>query len=67
LDLKPGSFLDVKEDGHGIHLLPVQEKPIMVLKKGVLVLSGAAQGDIEEAIRLHCQLRLRKETSKISQ
>ena len=32
-----------------VHLEPVQEEPHVGMKKGVLVFSGSAQGDIEES------------------
>ena len=67
LDLQPGSVLEIKEVDQRILLEPVQEEPHVVMKKGVLVFSGAAQGDIEEAIRSHRQERLKKEASRVRQ
>ena len=67
LDLQPGSVLEIKDDDQRILLEPVQEEPHVVMKKGVLVFSGAAQGDIEEAIRSHHQERLKREAFRVRQ
>ncbi len=65
LGLRAGSVLEVKEDEQRILLEPLQEEPRLVLKKGVLVLTGTAEGDLEGAIRAHREDRLKKATSRL--
>lgn len=60
LGLKPGAVLQIEQDGEKILLEPLHPKPHVVDKKGVLVFSGLAIGDIAAAIDDHRKQRLRK-------
>ena len=51
LGLVPGVPLKVKRTEQGIQLEPVLEKPVLVKKDGVLVHTGTAVGDMDEAVR----------------
>lgn len=51
LGLKPGEALNVRRTEQGIVLEPVREKPALLKKEGVLVHTGKACGDLEEAIK----------------
>lgn len=59
LDLDPGSVLDVERHEREIRLRPVRPQPDIVVKDGVLVFSGAAVGDFEDAIRTQRGLRIK--------
>ena len=65
LGLRAGSVLEVKEDSQKILLEPVQEAPRLIMKKGILVISATAEGDIEGAVRSHREDRLKKETFRV--
>ncbi len=51
LGLKAGAVLQIEDTKEKILLKPVREEPHVVVKKGVLVFSGTANGDIVDAIR----------------
>ena len=65
LGLHPGAVLQIKQDDHKILMEPVHDKPLMVVKKGVLVFQGIATGDIEGAIKDHRKKRLSQAGSDI--
>ena len=51
LDLRAGSQIRIEETEDGIVLKPIYGEPNLIEKDGVLVFSGAAVGDIEDALR----------------
>ena len=59
LGLLPGDKLDAQEQGDSIVLSPVREPDAVRRKEGVLVFTGAKPGDIERAVGVHRQQRLR--------
>ena len=58
LGLKAGAILQIEETKEKILLKPVREEPHVVVKDGVLVFSGTANGDIVDAIRSHREDRM---------
>ncbi len=60
LGLQPGAVLRIEESGQKIFLQPVKEEPHLVNKGGVLVYSGAPQGDLSRAVDKHREERLKK-------
>jgi AbrB family looped-hinge helix DNA binding protein len=63
LGLRPGVELDIDEKENEVVLKPVEHEPSLKLKKGVLVFSGKATGDLRGAVRAHREERLRKVAS----
>jgi len=59
LGLEPGAVLHVQEQDDGIVLKPVDQSVPIQLKKGVLVFTGAATGDITDVLARHRDERLR--------
>ncbi|MEK6656810.1 MAG: AbrB/MazE/SpoVT family DNA-binding domain-containing protein [Nitrospirota bacterium] len=60
LDLKPGQVLKVEKSDDEIILKLLRKESPLHIKDGVLVFSGAATGDIMEAVNLHRKERLKK-------
>ncbi|VAX35517.1 Antitoxin to Toxin 1, PIN domain [hydrothermal vent metagenome] len=60
LGLKPGMSLDVKEESSALVLTPQFEKPEVILKEGLLVFTGEATEDIENAVGQHRKMYLEK-------
>ena len=60
IGLEAGAVLQVEKQGEKIVLQPVQGEPQVVEKKGILVFTGGAIGDIGSALRQHRQSRLKK-------
>ena len=60
MGLEAGTVLQVEKQGEKIVLQPVQGEPQVVEKKGILVFTGGAIGDIGPALRQHRQSRLKK-------
>ncbi len=60
LDLKPGQVLKVESIDEKVILKPVKKELPLHIKSGVLVFSGAATGDIVDAVKQHREGRLKK-------
>jgi AbrB family looped-hinge helix DNA binding protein len=60
LGLKPGHVLKVERIDEKVILKPVDKKLPLHIKKGVLVFSGAATGDIADAVKQHREGHLKK-------
>ncbi|HLE40693.1 MAG TPA: AbrB/MazE/SpoVT family DNA-binding domain-containing protein [Nitrospirota bacterium] len=60
LGLKPGAEIELDEHGNEVVLKPVEHETPLKLEDGVLVFTGAATGDLMEAVRAHREERLRK-------
>ncbi len=59
LGLSSGSALVLEEIEEGILLKPLREEPDVVEEDGVLVFTGAAEGDLTVAVENDRQARLR--------
>ncbi|OGV69607.1 MAG: hypothetical protein A3K19_16105 [Lentisphaerae bacterium RIFOXYB12_FULL_65_16] len=59
LGLGPGALLDVCEQGDCLVLRPVREEALVRKKDGVSVFTGAAEGNLREAVAEHRKERLR--------
>lgn len=53
LDLMAGSQMRIEEIEDGVVLRPIHGEPNLIDQDGVLVFSGAAMGNIEDALRRH--------------
>lgn len=51
LDLMAGSQMRIEEIEDGVVLRPIHGEPNLIDQDGVLVFSGAAMGNIEDALR----------------
>jgi AbrB family looped-hinge helix DNA binding protein len=60
MGLEAGAVLTIEKKGQKIVLQPVQGEPKIVEKKGILVFTGAAVGDVGAALKEHRKGRLRK-------
>lgn len=58
LGLEPGAVFKIEGREDGIVLRPVQAEPDLVMKDGVLVFTGEAEGDLEETVRKQRQERI---------
>jgi AbrB family looped-hinge helix DNA binding protein len=58
LGLSSGSVLAIEETEKGILLRVVGDEPNVIDKNGVLVFTGAATGDLGDAVRTHRDSRL---------
>ena len=58
-NLKSGAHLIIEETDDTIVLKPVSDEPHVIEKDGVLVFSGAATGNIEEALAKHRKERFK--------
>ena len=59
MGLEAGAVLTIEKKGERIILQPVQGEPKIVEKKGILVFTGAAAGDIGAALHEHRKRRLK--------
>ena len=62
LCLKPGEVFKIEKSGDEVILKLLGEEPSLHMKEGVLVFSGSATGNIQDAIRIHREERLKKLT-----
>ena len=60
MGLEAGAVLQVEKQGGKIVLQPVQGEPQVVEKKGILVFTGGAVGDVGSALHEHRRSRLKK-------
>jgi AbrB family looped-hinge helix DNA binding protein len=60
MGLEAGAVLTIEKKGEKIVLQPVQGEPKIVEKKGILVFTGAAVGDVGAAIKEHRKRRLKR-------
>ena len=58
-NLEPGSQIQIEESGQEIILKPIHGETNLRLKEGVLVFSGVALGDINNAVETHRAERLK--------
>jgi len=65
LGLEPGVVLKIKKENEKILMEPMHNEPRIVLKKGVLVVTGNATGSIEDAVRTLRKKRISKVGSNI--
>jgi len=65
LGLEPGVVLQIKQENEKILMEPMHNEPRIVLKKGVLVVTGSATGSIEDAVRTLRKKRISKVGSNI--
>jgi AbrB family looped-hinge helix DNA binding protein len=63
LGLRPGAEVDIDEKGNEVVLKPVEHEPSLMVKKGILVYSGNATGDVSGAVQAHREERLKKVAS----
>ena len=63
LGLRPGTEIEIDEKGTEVVLKPVEHEPSLTMKRGILVYSGTATGDIRGAVRAHREERLRRVAS----
>jgi AbrB family looped-hinge helix DNA binding protein len=59
LGLKSGSVLEIDERGDAVVLRSGRPEPPVAVRKGVLVFTGAATGDLDDTLRRHRSERLR--------
>jgi AbrB family looped-hinge helix DNA binding protein len=64
LGIEPGSVLQIEEQGSEIRLKPITGEQGLIMKKGVLVFTGKAAGDIEGAVRAHRDERIRSRSPR---
>lgn len=50
LGLRAGSQVVIEEESGRIVLRPADDEPTLMLKDGILVFTGAAEGDLESAV-----------------
>ena len=60
MGLEAGAVLQIEKQGEKIVLQPVQGEPQVVEKKGILVFTGGAVGDVGSALHEHRRSRLKK-------
>jgi AbrB family looped-hinge helix DNA binding protein len=60
MGLEAGAVLQIEKEGEKIILQPVQGEPKITAKKGILVFTGAAAGDVGAALQEHRRRRLKK-------
>ena len=53
LGLRPGVEIDIDEKGNEVVLKPAEQRPSLRMKKGILVYSGTATGDLRGAVKSH--------------
>ncbi|MBI2567618.1 MAG: AbrB/MazE/SpoVT family DNA-binding domain-containing protein [Candidatus Schekmanbacteria bacterium] len=58
LALSPGTSVSVERRGDGLVVERVHASPILVKKDGVLLFTGEAAGDLEQALELDRKSRL---------
>ena len=64
LGIEPGSVLQIEEHGSEIRLKTITGEQGLITKRGVLVFSGKATGDIEDAVRAHRDERIRSRSPR---
>jgi AbrB family looped-hinge helix DNA binding protein len=60
MGLEAGAILQIEKKGEKIVLQPVQDEPQVMEKKGILVFTGTAVGDVGAALHEHRKSRLKK-------
>jgi AbrB family looped-hinge helix DNA binding protein len=60
MGLEAGAILQIEKEGEKIVLQPVHGEPQLMEKKGVLVFTGTAVGDVGAALHEHRKSRLKK-------
>jgi AbrB family looped-hinge helix DNA binding protein len=60
MGLEAGAVLQIEKEGEKIVLQPVQGEPQVMEKKGILVFTGTAVGDVGAALHEHRKRRLKK-------
>ena len=60
MGLEAGAVLQIEKQGEKIVLKPTQGEPQVVEKKGILVFTGGAVGDVGSALHEHRRSRLKK-------
>jgi hypothetical protein len=65
MGLGAGAVLRIQKEGQKIVLQPVQGEPQVMEKKGILVFTGAAVGDISVAVHELRKRRLKKMTGSV--
>jgi len=60
MGLEAGAVLQIEKEGEKIVLQPIQGEPQVMEKKGVLVFTGTALGDVGAALHEHRKSRLKK-------
>jgi AbrB family looped-hinge helix DNA binding protein len=58
LGLRPGVEIEIDDKDNELVLRPVEHEPSLKLKKGIIVFSGKANGDLRGAVRAHREKRL---------
>jgi AbrB family looped-hinge helix DNA binding protein len=61
MGLEVGVVLQIETKGEKIVLQPVQGEPKIIAKKGILVFTGTAVGDVGAALQEHRKRRLKKD------
>lgn len=60
MGLEAGAILQIEKEGEKIVLQPVHGEPQVMEKKGILVFTGTAVGDVGAALHGHRKSRLKK-------
>jgi AbrB family looped-hinge helix DNA binding protein len=60
MGLEAGAILQIEKEGEKIVLQPVHGEPRITEKKGILVFTGTAVGDVGAALHEHRKSRLKK-------
>jgi AbrB family looped-hinge helix DNA binding protein len=60
MGLEAGAILQIEKEGEKIVLQPVPGEPQVMEKKGILVFTGTAVGDVGAALHEHRKSRLKK-------
>jgi AbrB family looped-hinge helix DNA binding protein len=65
MGLEAGAVLQIEKKGEKIVLQPVHGEPKIIEKKGILVFTGTAVGDVGAALHNHRKRRLKKMTQGV--
>jgi len=65
MGLEAGAVLQIEKEGEKIVLQPVQGEPQVIEKKGILVFTGTAVGDVGAALHEHRKRRLKKISRRV--
>jgi AbrB family looped-hinge helix DNA binding protein len=60
MGLEAGAVLQIEKQGEKIILQPVKGEPQITEKRGILVFTGVAVGDLKAALHEHRRSRLKK-------
>jgi len=60
MGLEAGAVLQIEKEGEKIVLQPIHGEPRITEKKGILVFTGTAVGDVGSALHEHRKRRLKK-------